>query len=175
MKKTVLGLILLVGCFWATSSVGADISTTRMVLRGVDKITGRVSTMTASVNQPLTFGTLTNIPERCLTKPQEEMPENAVYLQIYETVKESPQKQIFKGWMFSSNPALSALEHPIYDVWLLHCVNQDIMENLVQPMPITREMDLHLIADDDNPAFAIEAEKNEQGHVPSSEKSMLEE
>ena len=32
-----------------------------------------------------------------------------------------PQDRLFTGWMFSSSPALSALEHPVYDVWLLEC------------------------------------------------------
>ena len=31
---------------------------------------------------------------------------------------------IFKGWMFSSTPALNAVEHPIYDIWLLKCYNR---------------------------------------------------
>ncbi len=155
MKQYISGLIL--GIFCLTNVVqAADIATNKMILRGVDKITGRVSTMTATVNQPFKFGTLTIIPERCLTKPQEEMPENAVYLQIYEEDKNIPQKQIFKGWMFSSNPALSPLEHPIYDVWLLNCINQDITEDVVKPEIILPGMDMNLIADDDNPALSTE-------------------
>jgi hypothetical protein len=27
----------------------------------------------------------------------------------------------FSGWMFASTPALSALEHPVYDVWVIDC------------------------------------------------------
>ena len=162
MAGMMAGVLMCIG-----TASAADIATQKMVLRGVDKITGRVKTMEAMVNQPLKFGTLTIIPERCLTKPQEEMPENAVYLQIFEAVKEAPQKQIFKGWMFSSNPALSPLEHPIYDVWLLQCINQDITEDLVQPLPVEREKDMHLIADDDNPALAQEAEGNEENTLHS--------
>lgn len=28
---------------------------------------------------------------------------------------------IFKGWMFASSPAVNALEHPTYDVWVIAC------------------------------------------------------
>jgi hypothetical protein len=28
---------------------------------------------------------------------------------------------IFSGWMFASSPALNALEHPVYDVWVIDC------------------------------------------------------
>jgi hypothetical protein len=29
--------------------------------------------------------------------------------------------RIFAGWMFASSPALNALEHPVYDVWVIDC------------------------------------------------------
>ncbi|MEM1379301.1 MAG: DUF2155 domain-containing protein [Pseudomonadota bacterium] len=32
---------------------------------------------------------------------------------------------IFKGWMFASSPALNALEHPTYDVWVISCKMAD--------------------------------------------------
>lgn len=28
---------------------------------------------------------------------------------------------VFDGWMVSSSPALSALDHPRYDIWVLRC------------------------------------------------------
>ena len=151
--KLILGMsfLLLSGTVF-----GADIATKQLVLRGVDKITGRVSTMTATVQRPLTFGTLTIVAERCLAKPQEEMPENAAFLKVYENTKEDPKKQVFNGWMFSSNPALSAMEHPIYDIWVLSCVNKDGTEDVVSPSKISPEDDLNLVADDDNPALAEE-------------------
>ena len=39
-------------------------------------------------------------------------------------VIEGPQAEgvnIFRGWMFASSPALNALEHPVYDVWVIDC------------------------------------------------------
>ncbi|GAB4519341.1 MAG: hypothetical protein Kow00133_05020 [Amphiplicatus sp.] len=29
--------------------------------------------------------------------------------------------RIFSGWMFASSPGLNALEHPVYDVWVIDC------------------------------------------------------
>lgn len=147
-------LFLLVCCLLSISAYSADIATQQLLLRGVDKITGRVSTIQATVNQPVHFGALTIVPQRCLTKPPEETPENAVFLTIYEDTPEDPNQEVFKGWMFSSNPALSAMEHPIYDIWILKCINKDIVKNLVSPHHISKEEDLHLVADDDNPALA---------------------
>ena len=138
-----------------------DISTTKLMMRGVDKITGHVATMQATVGVPLEYGSLTIVPEKCMTKPPEEMPENAAFFNVFETSPiDKTKKQIFNGWMFSSNPALSALEHPRYDIWLLHCINEDIAAKVVQPDLIAPQADLNLVAEDDNPALA-EDEGNE--------------
>ena len=28
---------------------------------------------------------------------------------------------LFSGWMYASSPAVSAMEHPVYDVWVIDC------------------------------------------------------
>ena len=49
-------------------------------------------------------------------------PEAAAFLQIWERKPHEDQsKWVFSGWMFSSNPALSAMDHPVYDVWVIDC------------------------------------------------------
>jgi hypothetical protein len=42
-------------------------------------------------------------------------------LQIDKVWPGEKPERIFSGWMFSSSPALSALEDPIYDVSVLSC------------------------------------------------------
>lgn len=34
---------------------------------------------------------------------------------------EEEDETLFSGWMFASSPGLSALEHPVYDVWVIRC------------------------------------------------------
>ncbi len=44
-------------------------------------------------------------------------------------VLSGPQAQgenIFRGWMFASSPALNALEHPVYDVWVIDCTTRAV-------------------------------------------------
>jgi hypothetical protein len=43
------------------------------------------------------------------------------FLQIWEITPEDESKWIFSGWMFASSPGLSAMDHPIYDVWVIDC------------------------------------------------------
>jgi hypothetical protein len=94
-----------------------------VVLRGLDKITAHVSTFTAPIGQMVTFGALQITARSCDKRPPEEVPESAAFLEIVEARPgEEPQK-LFSGWMFASSPALSALENPIYDLWVLDCTN----------------------------------------------------
>ena len=91
------------------------------VLQGLDKITGHVLTIEAKIGQPVRFGTLDILVRTCHKRPPEEPPESAAYLQITETKPGEPSKSLFSGWMFASSPAISALEDPVYDVWVIDC------------------------------------------------------
>lgn len=93
-----------------------------VVLQGLDKITARVSRVEARVDEPVRFGSLEIAARACMTTPPTEPPESAAFLQI-EDVRPGTEevRRAFSGWMFASSPALSALEHPVYDVWVLHC------------------------------------------------------
>ena len=39
----------------------------------------------------------------------------------YVEILDQQGNALFAGWMIASAPALSALEHPRYDVWVLRC------------------------------------------------------
>jgi hypothetical protein len=91
------------------------------VLQGLDKVAARVSQIETPVGSSVTFGTLSILVRDCETAPPDAPPDNAAFIQIYETPPGEQTKRLFSGWMFSSSPALSGLEHPVYDVTLLTC------------------------------------------------------
>lgn len=95
------------------------------VLRGLDKITGRAIDINAPVGVPVRFGTLTLTVRSCYTVPPEEPPETTVFVQIDDNPPSAAPKRMFSGWMFASTPALSALEHPTYDVWVITCKTEE--------------------------------------------------
>jgi len=88
------------------------------VLQALDKVTARVSTFDAPVNATIRFGTLEIIARTCDKRPPEETPESTAFLRPGE-----PVVSVYRGWMFASSPALAAMEHPVYDVWVLDCKN----------------------------------------------------
>jgi hypothetical protein len=91
------------------------------LLEGLDKITARVSKFEAPVGVPVQFGTLAIRVRDCEKSPPEDAPESAAFLEIDENRSGETRNRVFSGWMFASSPALSALEHPVYDVTLLDC------------------------------------------------------
>ncbi len=94
-----------------------------VVLRAMDKITVRVSTVTVPVGDTVVFGSLQITARACDKRPPEETPESSAFLEIVEERPGEAPQQRFNGWMFASSPALSALEHPVYDIWVLDCTN----------------------------------------------------
>jgi len=92
-----------------------------VIMQGLDKVTARVSTFEAPLGATVQFGTLEITVKNCDRTPPEEPPESAVLLEVMENRPDEPLTELFTGWMFSSSPALSALEHPVYDVWVLEC------------------------------------------------------
>ena len=118
-------------------------------LRALDKITGRSTDFEIKVGEPVIYGSLKISLDVCYQTPPEEPPESAAFLQIEAAnairmqsmtvpslaseVEEDPAstrrqgddaeepKMLFSGWMFASSPGLSALEHPVYDVWVIRC------------------------------------------------------
>lgn len=104
------------------ASAAADMSPEPIaVLQGLDKITARVSRFDAPVGETVNFGDLSLIVRDCERSAPEDRPENAAFIQIYESRPDEPRVRVFSGWMFSSSPALSAMEHPVYDINLLRC------------------------------------------------------
>lgn len=92
-----------------------------LILQGLNKVIGRVSTLEILIGTLGRFENLEIIPRKCWKSPPEEQPENAALLEIREVKTDEAPKQIFLGWMLSSSPAISSLEHPVYDITVLSC------------------------------------------------------
>lgn len=100
----------------------ANIDGEVVILQGLDKETARIQTFGGKVGSVVTFRTLEIVIRRCQKTPPQLKPERAAFLQIYDVDPESEKRnQVFSGWMFASSPALSAMDHPTYDIWVKDC------------------------------------------------------
>jgi hypothetical protein len=94
-----------------------------LMLRGLEKITGRPTNIVAPIGKPVQFASLTITVRYCYSTPPSETPETAAFVQIDEHRPDQTQKRWFSGWMYASSPGLNAMQHPLYDVWVINCAN----------------------------------------------------
>lgn len=107
------------------SAALAGASFKKATLQALNKVTARVSELEAKPLLPLSFGTLDIEVHRCWRAQDDERPEQSALIEIRErSLNASESKLIFSGWMFKNSPALSALEHPVYDISLLSCQSE---------------------------------------------------
>jgi len=95
-------------------------------LQALDKITARTSEFNAKVGSTIQYGTLFIKIQACRKAPPIEKPESTAFLQIWQNNIKNEPEWVFSGWMFASSPALSPMDHPIYDVWVLDCVGEKV-------------------------------------------------
>jgi hypothetical protein len=99
---------------------------TELLLRGLDKITGRPTNITAPIGKPVQFATLTITARFCYSTPPSETPETTAFVQIEDHRPDQPARRVFSGWMYGSSPGLNGVEHPLYDVWVISCNNAPV-------------------------------------------------
>lgn len=102
-----------------------------VTLGALNKITAKLETIDVNQNQSVKFGTLEITMRECSSNPPEETPESVAFLEITDFGHSGEPSKIFSGWMFASSPAVSPLEHAVYDVWVTDCrlVNTSLPED----------------------------------------------
>ena len=98
----------------------------RVKLQSLDKITARTVTFEADVGATLKFGSLYMKVQSCQKSSPIDEPESAAFIQIWEVDTDKKSQWVFSGWMFASSPALSSMDHAIYDVWVIDCLDNEI-------------------------------------------------
>ncbi len=139
MLKSILMAVAATACLIGAAHAAAYVQKDRATLRALDKITGRSTDIQVKVDEPVVFGSLKVELKACYQTPPEEVPESVAFLKVdstqpiavktmkdavdaaeVKTVKDE-NPNLFNGWMFASTPGLSALEHPVYDIWVIRC------------------------------------------------------
>ena len=114
----ILARAALLGLFALPASAQEVSQGTGALLRGLDKVTGDVTDFELRTGTSTTFGRLTVELSECRYPAGNPSGEAYAYLQIRET---DAGDMAFTGWMMASSPALNALDHARYDIWVLRC------------------------------------------------------
>jgi hypothetical protein len=102
-------------------AAGERIENKIAVFSALDKVTARISKIEAPLNQTVEFGSLRVTPRVCYSRPSTERPKTTSFVEVREIQLDGKDEKLFSGWMFAESPALNAVEHPVFDVWLSDC------------------------------------------------------
>lgn len=91
---------------------------------GLDKITGRITRFDVYIDETVQFGALQVTPRVCYTRPPTETQRTSVFIEVDQVSLKGQITRIFTGWMFADSPALNAIDHAVYDIWLVECKQQ---------------------------------------------------
>lgn len=127
INKLLIGGLLV----WSSLAQAENITKNTAQMQAMDKITGRVSMINVPVGGMVKFGTFSIVVRDCQTRPAEEAPDNFAFVDISDNTLDGKEYNVFKGWMISSSPATNAVEHPIYDVWLIKCIDKKVDKSLL--------------------------------------------
>ena len=105
----------------ATPAMAETISNPIAAFSGLDKITGRITNVDVYIDETVQFGALQITPRVCYTRPATETQRTSVFLEVDQVSLKGGTQRIFTGWMFADSPALNAIDHPVYDIWLVDC------------------------------------------------------
>jgi len=91
------------------------------VFSGLDKITARIISFEVEIDETIQFGSLLLTPRACHTRPPTESPNTTAFIEVEDVALDGSVSDLFNGWIFAETPGLSAIDHPVYDVWLVGC------------------------------------------------------
>ena len=102
---------------------------------GLDKITGRIITFDVYMDETVQFGALQITPRACYTRPPTETQRTSVFVEVDQVSLRGTVERVFTGWMFADSPALNAIDHAVYDIWLIDCKQSSDVPPPDQPAP----------------------------------------
>lgn len=89
------------------------------VLRTLDKVSGEVIDVEIASGQTMAYGPLQVTLHECRYPAANPSGDAFGLIQVVDARE---VRELFAGWMVASSPALNALEHRRYDVWMLRCL-----------------------------------------------------
>lgn len=113
---------LLVGGLVASSSVAQEEVSlgTGATLRALDKMNAETTDLTLQNGQTIRYGSLQITLKECRYPVGNPSGDGFAYLTVDDMAKDG-DPMIFQGWMVASSPALNAMDHIRYDLWVLGC------------------------------------------------------
>jgi hypothetical protein len=89
-------------------------------LRGLDKVSGEVVDLDMAVGDTANIGRIAVRLGACRYPEDNQAGEAFAWVEVTDARRDA---LLFEGWMSASSPALNALDHARYDVWVIRCTS----------------------------------------------------
>ena len=119
--KLFIIFIIFIIIFSSKNSYSDNLKGNIVTVGALDKITAKFSEFDIKVGYDKKFGSINIEIIKCFKRPPEEILEDFVLIKITDFVDKDNPQIYFSGWMISSSPSISPLEHPTYDIWVKDC------------------------------------------------------
>jgi hypothetical protein len=120
--KRFFGLLLIAALCASAPAQAQPVANPVATFAGLDKITGRITRFDVYIDETVLFGALEMTPRACYDRPASDtLQRSSVFLEVDQRSLDGTAERIFTGWMFADAPALNAVDHAVYDVWLIEC------------------------------------------------------
>ena len=120
-KFTAILFSFLLWMLLSVAASAATISNPIAAFAGLDKITGRLTKFDVYVDETVQYGALQLTLRACYTRPASEKQLTTAFIEVDQIDLRGEISRIFTGWMFADSPALNAIDHAVYDIWLVDC------------------------------------------------------
>jgi len=122
LRLALFALAAAVGASAAVPAAAQPVANPIARFAGLDKITARITEFDVYIGETVLFGALELTPRACYNRPATEtLQRTSAFLEVDQRSLNGTTQRIFTGWMFADSPALNAIDHAVYDVWLLEC------------------------------------------------------
>ena len=123
IKIYFMSFLILITLNFTTTVFGSN-SGKIVVIKILDKVNSKNSTLKINIGEEVKFNNLLIRPMKCRNSEFDDDPEITAYLQVTDlTLIDKDKVFIFNDWTFSSSPSLKPFDHPIYDIWLTKCID----------------------------------------------------
>ncbi len=120
--RPLLAAAVLFCAFGQVPAIAQPIANPVATFAGLDKITGRITRFDVYINETVLFGALEITPRACYNRPANDtLQRTSAFLEVNQMSLDGTGTRLFTGWMFADSPALNAVDHAVYDVWLIEC------------------------------------------------------
>ena len=113
-----LGLALALTALAGPAAAQAATEASGAQLRGIDKISGEIYEIRINRGQAVELDRLKITLNSCRYPVGNPAGDAFAALEVSDI---EDGTVVFSGWMIASSPALSAMDHPRYDIWVMRC------------------------------------------------------